>query len=201
MLVGGLAVFAVAAALGAWGAAATLGWATGAAIYSGTVWAQTLRMGPTQTRSHATAENPGRPTADLITVLASLTSIVGVAVLMARSHEASGAAEDVYGVAALACIALSWIAVHTVFALRYAYAYYSAEPEGGIAFNQNQPLSYRDFAYLAFTIGMTFQVSDTAITAPAMRAMVLRQALLAYVFGAVILATAINVSVTIGAGG
>lgn len=200
-LIAALIVSGAAAGLGLWGAAGTLGWAAGAAIYSGTVWAQTLRMDAAQTRGHATAENPGRTVADLIIVLASLASIGGVAVLMARSHEASGAAEDFYAVAGLASIAMSWIAVQTVFALRYAFAYYTAEPNGGVGFNQDAPPTYRDFAYLAFTVGMTFQVSDTTITSSAMRALVLRQALLAYVFGAVILATAINLAVSIGSAG
>jgi uncharacterized membrane protein len=52
---------------------------------------------------------------------------------------------------------------------------------------------YRDFAYTAFTVGMTFQVSDTDITSQEMRRAVLRHALLSFLFGAVILATTINV--------
>jgi uncharacterized membrane protein len=51
---------------------------------------------------------------------------------------------------------------------------------------------YRDFAYVAFAIGMTFRVSDTDLESPAIRASALRHALLSYLFGAVILATTIN---------
>jgi len=40
---------------------------------------------------------------------------------------------------------------------------------------------------------MTYQVSDTDITKPLMRRNVLRHALLSFVFGAVILATMVNV--------
>ena len=36
---------------------------------------------------------------------------------------------------------------------------------GGINFNEDDPPNYSDFAYLALTIGMTFQVSDTDFTA------------------------------------
>jgi uncharacterized membrane protein len=52
--------------------------------------------------------------------------------------------------------------------------------------------SYRDFAYLAMTIGMTFQVSDTDLKSTAMRATALRHALLSYLFGSLILAAAVN---------
>jgi uncharacterized membrane protein len=49
-----------------------------------------------------------------------------------------------------------------------------------------------DFAYPGFTIGMTFQVSDTDLTTTEVRVTALRHALLSYLFGAVILAATIN---------
>jgi uncharacterized membrane protein len=86
---------------------------------------------------------------------------------------------------------LSWTVVQTLFTFHYARLYYS-HPAGGIDFNQEAPPRYADFAYLAFTVGMTFQVSDTALHSSALRAATLRQALLSYLLGAVILATTIN---------
>jgi uncharacterized membrane protein len=88
---------------------------------------------------------------------------------------------------------VSWVAIHTVFTLRYAQLYYSGAP-GGIDFNQPEPPAYVDFAYLAFTIGMAFQVSDTGLQTRKIRATVLRQALLSYVFGVVIVAMTINLT-------
>jgi uncharacterized membrane protein len=88
-------------------------------------------------------------------------------------------------------VALSWLTVHTLYMLRYGDAYYG-DPIGGIDFNEEEPPSYRDFAYVAFTIGMTFQVSDTSLTSKPMRRLALRHALLSFVFGAVILALTIN---------
>jgi uncharacterized membrane protein len=82
--------------------------------------------------------------------------------------------------------------VHTVFTLRYARLYYTP-PAGGIDFNEADPPGYVDFAYLAFTLGMTFQVSDTDLTAKPVRHLALRHALISYLFGAVILGLAINV--------
>ncbi len=51
----------------------------------------------------------------------------------------------------------------------YARLYYTGE-DGGIDFNEDEPPTYIDFAYLAFTIGMTFQVSDTDLKTKAIRA-------------------------------
>jgi uncharacterized membrane protein len=84
--------------------------------------------------------------------------------------------------------------------LRYALLYY-AYPEGGIDFNQQERPSYRDFAYLALTVGMTFQVSDTDLQTSQIRATTLRHALLSFLFGAVILASAINLIAGLGSGG
>ena len=86
---------------------------------------------------------------------------------------------------------LSWAVVHTVFALRYAHLYYTDTP-GGIDFKQEPMPDYHDFAYVAFTVGMTFQVSDTDINTRPMRRAILRHALLSWLFGAIIVAMTIN---------
>ena len=78
-----------------------------------------------------------------------------------------------------------------MFTLKYARLYYSGTP-GGIDFNDSGAPDYADFAYLAFTIGMTFQVSDTNISSKQIRRTALRHAWLSFPLGAVIIATAIN---------
>ena len=85
---------------------------------------------------------------------------------------------------ALASVALSWLLIHTLFTLRYASQYYGGEP-GGIDFNSEQRPRYVDFAYVAFSVGMTFQISDTDLRTTKLRGTVLRHALLSYVFGTV----------------
>jgi uncharacterized membrane protein len=98
--------------------------------------------------------------------------------------------------AGVATVALSWAVVHTVFALRYAHEYYTP-PVGGIDFKSRELPDYRDFAYVAFTVGMTFQVSDTDIQRRETRRTVIRHALISYLFGAVILAVVVNVIATL----
>jgi uncharacterized membrane protein len=58
--------------------------------------------------------------------------------------------------------------------------------------------TYKDFAYMAFTVGMTFQVSDTDIHSPQIRHTVLRHGLLSYLFGSLILAAAVNIIAGLG---
>jgi uncharacterized membrane protein len=91
-------------------------------------------------------------------------------------------------------VVLSWTVVNTVFTLRYADLYYAAAPDAidyGMPAAADPP-EYRDFAYLAFTIGMTYQVSDTTLRDPRIRRVVLFQALMSYVFGVAIVATGVN---------
>jgi Protein of unknown function (DUF1345) len=74
-------------------------------------------------------------------------------------------------------VIVSWAVVHTTYALKYARLYYLGA-NGGIDFHDRDEPSYKDFAYLAFTVGMTFQVSDSEINARDIRATLLKQALL-----------------------
>jgi len=92
---------------------------------------------------------------------------------------------------AFVSVFVSWTIVHTVYTMRYARLYYSGTP-GGIDFNGSGPPDYADFAYLAFTIGMTFQVSDTSISSREIRRAALRHAWLSFPLDAVIIATCVN---------
>jgi uncharacterized membrane protein len=88
-------------------------------------------------------------------------------------------------------VALSWLAVHTVFTLRYAHLYYL--DGGGISFHSDEAPDYGDFAYVAFTLGMTYQVSDSDLTSKRIRTTALRHALVSYVLGIAVIAVTINV--------
>jgi uncharacterized membrane protein len=94
-------------------------------------------------------------------------------------------------------VGLSWLLIHTVFTLRYAMLYHTGQ-HGGVDFNQSAPPRYLGFAYLAFTIGMTFQVSDTDLQAPPIRATALRHGLLSFLNGAIIVATTVNLVAGLG---
>lgn len=169
---------------------ALAGWDVTAAAYGGIVWWRVARLDAEQTAEFAVREDPSRRTAELLVLGAAVASLAAVAVVIAGAH-GSGASEVVPVLAAVGSVVVSWAVLHTVFLLRYAGMYYHGV-DGGIDFNQQQPPRYLDFAYVAFTIGMTFQVSDTQLTDSTIRAAALRQALLSYLFGAFIIAGLIN---------
>ena len=91
-------------------------------------------------------------------------------------------------------VVLSWTVVNTVYTPHYADLHYRSRGVG-IAFEdaagQQRP-TYRDFAYVAFTIGMTYQVSDTTVADPQIRHTVLVHAFVSYLFGVVIVGGSVN---------
>jgi uncharacterized membrane protein len=175
----------------AWPIAVSAAWGLAAAVIVGWVWAQVGRMDAAQTKTHARAEDFSRPASDGAVLGACVGSLVAIGYTVLTAGNREGTTKLLLIVLALSVVALSWLTVHTLFMLRYGDIYYG-DPIGGIDFNDDDPPSYRDFAYVAFTIGMTFQVSDTSLTSRAMRRVALRHALLSFVFGAVILALTVN---------
>jgi uncharacterized membrane protein len=121
----------------------------------------------------------------------AVASLGAVAVLIVQSHSSHGPIRGAEIGLGAGSVVVSWLLVHTLFTLKYARLYYGAD-EGGVDFEDHVRPPYSDFAYLAFTIGMTFQVSDTDLQTAEFRRLALRHELLSYLFGAVILASTIN---------
>lgn len=194
MLTVGVVAALVTALTWSWQYAPLIGWGAAAATFSAWVWLVLGRLDPDQTRRHATTEDPSRALIDALTLLANVASLAAVVVVLVQAAAAHGTNKAILAALAVLSVGLSWLLVQTLYTLRYASLYYG-DPIGGINFNQDDPPAYADFAYLAFTLGMTYQVSDTNLSGRAMRATVLRHSLLSYLFGSVILASMINLVV------
>jgi len=183
----------VVALFAPWELAMLAAWIAVAALLLVRIWFRVGQFTPAQTRELATREDDSRAYSDLLILVASIASLGGAAAGLIKAHSSDSTRETLLTVASVLTVAVSWALVHTVFALRYARLYYG-EPEGGIDFNEEHAApDYGDFAYVAFTIGMTFQVSDTDIGSRIIRRTVLRHALISYLFGAIIVAMMVNV--------
>ena len=189
--VAGVTAGLLASVPGTWQLGTLLGWDTAAAVYVAWTWKTIWRRDPAATALLAVREDPRRATADAVLLVASVASILAVVIVITAGSASGTVTADVHAALAVASVALSWTVVQVVFTSRYARLYYSA-PVGGVDFNGPVPPRYSDFAYVAFTVGMTFQVSDTNLSTSAFRSAALRHALLSYLLGAVILATTIN---------
>lgn len=184
-----------------WELGLVVGWAAACLLYVVWVWMLIGRMGAAATAIHARREDPARGVADALVLIASVASLGAVAMLLVEGHDASDARSGALAATALVGVALSWLLVHTLFTLRYAAQYFEGEPlpSGGrdIDFNTDAAPRFVDFAYVAFSVGMTFQVSDTSLRTSELRGLVLRHALLSYVFGTVVVATTINLAISL----
>jgi uncharacterized membrane protein len=177
-----------------WAYAPLVGWGVAALTFEIWSWLSIGPMDAEETQAHATREDPSRATSDLLLLLANVASLAAVVYVIVDAGRSTGSAKAWLGGLALLSVAVSWVLVQTLYTLRYARLYYGGTP-GGVDFNGDDRPTYQDFAYLAFTMGMTYQVSDTNLQTSAFRLTVLRHALISYVFGSVILATTINLVV------
>lgn len=157
-------------------------------------WATT---DPQQIRLLARRQDSSRGIVFVLVIAACITSLIAVLDLL--NHKKGwllpkGAEAGIY----LSGVVLSWIILHTIFTFKYAHDYYGDHPNnpdekcGGLDIPGNQPPNYVDFAYFSFVIGMTFQVSDIAITSHSIRKWALFQGLLSFLFNTVIVALTIN---------
>ena len=182
-------------------AAILLGWDVAVAIYLAWTLGAVRGLDADLTAELASREDPSAPVAELLLIGANVAVLGAVAFALVKAGQAADGKKAFLIALGLFSVVLSWTVVHTIFMLRYARAYYSrragSEPAGGIEFNEAEPPTYIDFAYFAFTIGMTFQVSDTNITSKTVRRITLRHALFAYLYGAVLLGLVINVVATL----
>jgi uncharacterized membrane protein len=181
-----------------WGYAASVGWDVAAVVFLGWTWSVIRAMDAAATAAHATREDPTKRVTRVIVLAASVASLAAVGYLLVHASSATGVTQAVVAGLGVASVAVSWFVVHTLFTLHYALLYYTpaadsgGEGAGGIGFNQHEQPRYTDFAYVAFTIGMAFQVSDTPLTTHSARVTALRHALLSYLFGSLILAATVN---------
>lgn len=173
------------------------------------IWYTMLKTTSVDIRKEAQRQDSSHSYIFFVTLLAALFSLFSVIqmILTAQSGELYKLLNLSGG---LACMGLSWMLVHTLFAVRYAHRYYAKDLNkqdkhaGGLDFpthpeEQDQKdqkahwPAFMDFAYFSFTIGMTFQVSDVGITDRRIRKIALIHGLFSFAFNATIIALSVNI--------
>jgi uncharacterized membrane protein len=184
---------------GQWGRVARLvaAWDAGSVVWTALVWGAISRANAEVTKNRAAAEDPGRTAIWALMITASTFSLLATGYLLRQARQGVFHAHQALLPLLLVAIGGAWAATHTAYTLRYAHLHYRdrENPQGGVRFPDQQPPSYLDFAYFAFTIGMCFQVSDAAVTSRELRSAVLMHAVLSFAYNTVILAVAINLLV------
>jgi uncharacterized membrane protein len=179
----GISVFAALLLAGLrWETAAMLGWSGHVLTHAGLLLHRLGNAPPAAMRQRAREMVEGRAALTGLSVLAAGASLLFLVLRW----------DGLAGGLAIPAIILSWFYVHLLFAQDYAHEFWMQE--SGIEFpgGDGTP-EFTEFLYFAFTIGMTFQVSDVTTSSPAIRRLVLIHGLVAFAFNAVILAAAVNI--------
>jgi uncharacterized membrane protein len=193
----GLVVGAAVAGLGEPALLPVVAWVVATAVVLTWVWRILWRQDHVGTERLAEAEGRARTT-DTAILVSALVSIAAVVLALVQFSGRQGAAATASVILSVVAVVLSWALVNTVFALKYARLYY-VDRDGGIAFPEDAPPAYSDFAYIAFTFGMTYAAPEGhEATSPRVRRVALGHALLSYALGTGILAVAINLITNLG---
>jgi uncharacterized membrane protein len=168
------------------------------ASYVAAAWSQIHKFDAAFLKAHADEEDAPAPIILLVTVAAVAVSAVSLFVALA-----GGTVDLVAILLGGLSVVLGWFAVHTLWAMHYAYEYYSARGKGegaagGLDFPGKDHPDGHAFLYFAYVIGMTAQTSDVAVTTSAMRRIVTVHSVFSFFFNTVIVAAAVNIVVSLG---
>lgn len=172
-------------------------WDIFAISYITTGWIVFFNRTTDEIRTWARVDDGSRTFVTLTVVIASVASLVLV-LLMMLSKELTGISKILYLPVAVSGMLASWTMVHTILTFHYTHLYYdddendSTKHAGGLEFPQEKKPDYIDFAYFAFVIGMTFQVSDVDITGRIIRRTALAHGLLSFLLNTFVVALTIN---------
>jgi uncharacterized membrane protein len=153
---------------------------------------------PERMRTIAARQVTGKWTVLGLTVVAASASLVAIAAEVPLIKTVGGLEQIARLTLVVVTIVLSWALINTIFALHYAHDYYLGASgketcvQGGIVFPGTHPPAYGDFVYFSFTIGMTFQVSDTQITDPSVRQLAITHGIISFFYATGILALTVN---------
>ncbi|MCV3295978.1 MAG: DUF1345 domain-containing protein [Oenococcus sp.] len=186
----GLVLFGVSLFFFNWQIALLAGWDTASLSLIVLIWWAFLPSSGQHTRQIALGVGVRYPVLDVLILLASLISLV-IGVLLFTSSKGN----PIKIIFCLFSIFCSWNLIHVLYAVHYSEMYYRRNAhfsDGGIDFNSKEAPDIWDFAYLSYTIGMTYQVSDTTFLTTDFRKLALSHALISFLFSTVLIATMIN---------
>jgi uncharacterized membrane protein len=171
-----------------------LGWDAGVMLYLLLVYSLMARSSCEHIRIHSARADEGRFGVLVLTVFAALASLGAILVeLGSHDHDRR---ETLQLALVATTILLSWVFIHTIFALHYAHDYYGERgtKQRGLNFPGDDAPDYWDFVYFSFVIGMTSQVSDVAVAAKPIRRTVAAHGIVSFFFNVALLALMVNVA-------
>ena len=152
-------------------------------------------------RKHAAEDDA--PALVLLLVMVGAVVVSAVTLFLAIAGDKASPIPLTLGIVS---VVLGWFAIHTMWALHYAYEYYDVaeagtdgkgDIEGGLDFPGDDEPDGGAFVYFSYVIGMTAQTSDTSVTSNAMRRLVTMHGAFSFFFNTVLVAAAVNIVVSL----
>lgn len=170
--------------------AAMAGITLGELVFVTVSWILLWLMDAEQTERSAWREDFSPVADEVLIATVSGLAVISMVTLQFRA-DSTAPVGAIAAVVTLVGVFGAWACVHQTYALHYAHVYYR-DPCGGIDFGPHNDPAYSDFLYFSYAVGMTYGATDNTVTDTRARAIVLRHALISFVFGLVILGAAIN---------
>lgn len=164
-----------------------------ATVFIASLWPLFSECSPDRLRAHSQENNANRL---LVLIVTTMVTIVVMAAIAGELPEAK-AGDTIAMFKLVGTLLMIWLFANLVYTLHYAHYFYATDVDkggdvGGLVFPGTTVPDYRDFAYFAFTLGMTFQTSDVAIRARPLRHIALLHCFAAFVFNLGVIAFTIN---------
>ncbi len=173
-------------------------WDVFSLAYLVTCWVVFFKRSTKEIKRIAQIEDGSRLFVFMIILDSSFASMF-TALLLIVSKELSTNLGGFYLPVVFTGMLISWLVVHTTLGFHYAHIYYNQSQnindlkQKDITFSGEKEPDYLDFAYLAFTVGMSFAVSDVAINSHLIRRLTLAHALLSFGLNTFVVALTINI--------
>lgn len=181
-----------------WHTRAIASWNLATMAYLGLAWTLIGRTDARGTRDHALSQDQSGYLIFLFVVGAACASVVAIGFVVSTNSDLAFWARAWHLALTITALVSSWLLIQTVFAFHYAHRYY-AGPHGehaataSLQFPGGREPDYLDFAYYAFVVGMTSQVSDVSVASRSMRRLTMIHGILAFMFNIAVLALSINI--------
>lgn len=149
-------------------------------------------------RKTAAEQDSGHLILFFILVVATIISLAAI-ILLLKSEQEWLLEKETVTVIYFTGVLISWFLHQTLYTIHYAHLYYNERNKEKkiLLFPYTSEPDYMDFAYFAFTNGMTFQVSDVSVNSGNLRRLVLLQSITSFGFNTIIIALSVNAIVSL----
>jgi uncharacterized membrane protein len=170
-----------------------LGWDIALVLYLTLTFAMMAGKPAAEIRKQSALQDEGAFAIMVLVIFASMASLGAIFAELATDGDAPAGLWA--HIVAIATVVLSWCFIQTIFALHYAHDFYGdGKRANGLKFPGDDKPDYWDFMYFSFVVGMTFQVSDVAVTNKWIRRSVVVHGIVSFFYTTTVVALTVNMA-------